>query len=112
MRHNYVPTIYKQYFGRYPEGGLQYLAVWCDHIEEKLAEIGDDLVVHQGYGDGHAYLDNKKASGTIVQLMVHSAAIGVMFGFIKEGSDAWDGVTDPVRTIDWSTGLPVVKEVK
>ena len=39
-------------------------------------------------------------------------AIDTMFGFIKDGSDAWDGVTNPIRTIDWSTSSPVVKAVK
>ena len=112
VQHNDAPTIYKQYLDKHPEGGLQHLAVWCDNIEEKLAQIGGDWVVQQRYGDSHAYLDNKKASGTMIQLMAHSEAIDTMFGFIKDGSDAWDGVTNPIRTIDWSAGLPAVKAVK
>ena len=109
MQHDDVPTIYKQYLDENPEGGLQHLAVWCDNIDDKLAELGDDWVVHQRYGDGHAYLDNKNAPGTMIQLMAHSEAMDIMFGFIREGADTWDGVTDPIRTIDWSTGSPVVK---
>ena len=68
--------------------------------------------MQQRYGDGHAYLDNKKAPGTMIQLMAHGEAIDTMFGFIREGSDTWDGVTDAIRTIDWSTGSPMVKSVK
>jgi len=88
VQHNHVPTIYKQYLDKHPEGGLQHLAVWCNSIEKKLAEIGANWVMQQRYGDGHAYLDNKKASGTMIQLMAHSESIDIMFGFIKEGSDA------------------------
>ncbi len=112
MQHDDTPTIYKKYLDAHPEGGLQHLAVWCDNIEDKLAEIGDDWVVCQRYGDGHAYLDNKKSPGTMIQLMAHSEAMDTMFGFIKEGADNWDGVTDPIRTIDWSSGSPVVKAVE
>tara|TARA_B110000285_G_C14929521_1_gene516651 strand:+ start:358 stop:903 length:546 start_codon:yes stop_codon:yes gene_type:complete len=112
VQHNDVPTIYKQYLDKHSEGGLQHLAVWCDNIDEKLAEIGDQWVVHQRYGDGHAYLDNKKTPGIMIQLMAHSEAIDTMFRFIKAGADSWDGVTDPIRIIDWSTGLPVVKAAK
>ena len=112
MQHNDVPTIYKQYIDKHPRGGLQHLAVWCDNIDKKLAEIGDDWVVQQRYGDGHAYLDNKKAPGTMIQLMAHGEAIDTMFGFIREGADTWDGVTDPIRTIDWSTGSRMVQSVK
>jgi hypothetical protein len=109
VQHNDVPTIYKQYLNKHPEGGLQHLAVWCDNINEKLAEIGDDWVVQQRYGDGHVYLDNKKTPGIIIQLMAHNKKIDIMFASIKEGAVTWDGVTDPIRTIDWSTGSAVVK---
>jgi hypothetical protein len=100
VKHSDVPTIYKQYLDKRPEGGLQHLAVWCDDIEKKLAEICDDWVVQQRYGDGHTYLDNKKSTGTMIQLMAHGEAIDFMFEFIREGADTWDVVTDPVRTID------------
>jgi len=99
VNHNDVPTLYKQYLDKRPEGGLQNLAVWCDNIDKKLAEIGDDWVVQQRYGDGHTYLDNKKSTGTMIHL-AHGKAIDFMFEFIREGADTWDGVTDPVRTID------------
>ena len=36
----------------------------------------------------------------MIQLIAHSDAIDTMFGFIKEGADAWAGVTDPVRPND------------
>ena len=36
----------------------------------------------------------------MIQLMAHGEAIDFMFEFIREGVDTWDGVTDPVRTID------------
>jgi hypothetical protein len=100
VQHKDVPTIYKQYLNKHPKSGLKHLAVWCDDIDEKLTEIGDDWVALQRYGDGLAYLDNKKAPGTMIQLMAHSEATDTMFGFVKEGSEAWDGVTDPVRAID------------
>ena len=27
---------------------------------------------------------------------------------IKEATETWDGKTDPIRRIDWSTGWPVI----
>jgi len=109
VQHSDVPAIYKQYLDKHPEGGLQHLAVWCDNIDKKLAEIGDALVVQQRYGDGQLYLDKKKTPGVMIQLMAHNKKIDIMFAFIKEGADTWNGVTDPIRTIDSSPGLSVVK---
>ncbi len=107
-----TPSIYRDYLEENPAGGLQHLAVWVDNIEESLAEYagaGVEVEVKQRYGDGHAYLDMKASPGVMIQLMAHNDAIDLLFSIIKEASDNWDGKSDPVRTIDWSTGKPVVK---
>ena len=109
-----TPTIYGEYLASNPEGGLQHLAVWVDNIDEKLAELkelGMDYVVRQRYGDGHAYIDSVDEPGVMIQLMARGPIIDRLFEIIKDGADNWDGKTDPVRRIDWSTGEPVVKPV-
>ena len=107
--------IYEEYLRTHPDGGLQHLAVWCEGtIKEKLAELeqkGMKFKLRQNYGDAHAYIDSVDQPGTMIQLMARGEMIEKMFAIIKEGSDNWDGKTDPVRHIDWSTGAPVVKAV-
>jgi catechol 2,3-dioxygenase-like lactoylglutathione lyase family enzyme len=105
-------SIYDDYLKRYPDGGLQHLAVWVDDIDSKLAELeaaGHKYEVKQRYGDGHAYIESVDHPGVMVQLMAHNEAIDELFGIIREAADSWDGETDPVRRIDWSTGRPVVR---
>ena len=103
--------IYEVYLKTHPEGGLQHLAVWVDNIEDKLKELADkglNYTVHQRYGDRHAYIDSADQPGVMIQLMARGAAIEEMFGIIRSAADDWDGKTDPVRRIDWSTGRAVV----
>ena len=107
-----APSIYRQYLGTHPDGGLQHLAYWCDDIAEKLAEAEDrglDFVVRQTYGDRHAYIDSVDQPGVMLQLMKRGEQIDRLFAIIRDGVDTWDGSTDPVRRIDWSTGRPVVR---
>ena len=100
-----VPSIYGEC--------LQHLAVFCDGtIQDKLDELkskGMNFQVRQTYGDQHAYIDSVDQPGVMMQLMFRSELIEKMFAIIKEGADTWDGKTDPVRRIDWSSGTPVVK---
>ena len=108
-----VASIYSEYLKDHPEGGLQHLAVFCDGtIQEKLDELkakGMKFEVRQTYGDQHAYIDSVDQPGVMMQLMFRGEMIEKMFAIIKEGADTWDGKTDPVRGIDWSSGTPVVK---
>jgi hypothetical protein len=32
-----------------------------------------------------------------------------LFDAIRAAAERWDGVTDPVRKIDWSTGRPTIE---
>ena len=105
-------SIYDDYLKQHPGGGLQHLAVWVDDIESKLAELeatGKRYEVKQRYGDGHAYIESVDRPGIMIQLMAHNEAIDALFDIIKEAADSWDGETDPIRKIDWSTGRPVVR---
>jgi len=108
-----TPSIYRQYLDDHSTGGLQHLAVWVDNIDEKLAELesaGRAYEVAQRYGDGHAYLDSIESPGVMIQLMAHNEIMDELFDTIRAGSIGWDGNTDPIREIDWSTGRPVVKQ--
>lgn len=105
------PSIYEEYLKTHPDGGLQHLAVWVDNIDEKLSSLkeqGLDYVLRQRYGDGHAYIDSKEKPGVMIQLMARGPVMEQLFEVIKDGAENWDGKTDPVRKIDWSTGKPVV----
>jgi hypothetical protein len=104
-------TIYRDYLDENPAGGLQHLAVWVDSIPEKLDEIAERKLafrVRQRYGDMHAYLDSVDRPGVMIQLMAHNEFMDTLFEMIKIASIEWDGVTDPIRKIDWSTGTPRV----
>ena len=104
--------IYSDYLEENPRGGLQHLAVWVDDIDEKLAELeaaSARYEVRQRYGDGHAYIDSIDQPGVMIQLMAHNPIIDELFSIIKQASESWNGIQDPIRKIDWSTGRPVVQ---
>jgi len=106
------PSIYRDFLDRHPEGGLQHVAVWVDDIDEEIAKLqaaSRHYEVTQRYGDGHAYLDCIDAPGVMIQLMAHNEAIDELFAIIKGAAGTWDGQSEPVRKIDWSTGRPVVR---
>jgi catechol 2,3-dioxygenase-like lactoylglutathione lyase family enzyme len=114
QQHDDAPTIYGDYLAANPAGGLQHLAVWVDSIAETVAMLdtaGRGYRVRQRYGDGHAYLDSTTAPGVMMQLMARSDHLVALMGAIKEASVGWDGVTAPIRRIDWSTGKPVPEVV-
>lgn len=103
-------NIYTEFLQRVSEGGLHHLAVWVDSIADKLAELeaaGRSFRVVQQYGDRHAYLDSVEAPGVMVQLMAHNEMNDELFRVIRAGADSWDGVSHPIREIDWSSGRPV-----
>ena len=105
-------SIYNDYLQEHPSGGLQHLAVWVENIDSKLAELeaaGKRYEVKQRYGDGHAYIESVEHPGVMIQLMAHNDVIDELFDIIKDAAVNWDGETDPVRKIDWSTGRPVVR---
>lgn len=106
-----TPTIYREYLEKNPEGGLQHVAVWVDSIPDKLDELErctQTFRVRQRYGDMHAYLDSVDRPGVMIQLMARNDFMDNLFGMIKAGSTDWDGHTNPIRKIDWSTGQPRV----
>jgi len=105
-------SIYTEFLREHPRGGLQHLAFWCDSIPDTLAELQRKKMnfrVHQTYGDGHAYIDSIEQPGVMIQLMARTAQMEGLFRIIKDGAERWDGVTDPVRRIDGSTGAPVIR---
>lgn len=110
QQHDDAPTIYRDYLADHPGGGLQHLAAWVDSIADTLADLeasGRGYTVRQRYGDGHAYLDADDAPGVMIQLMARSEHLVALMEAVRHASIGWDGVTDPVRRIDWSTGKPV-----
>jgi hypothetical protein len=103
-------SIYSRFLESHPSGGLQHLAVWVDDIDETLARlerIGKRYAVAQRYGDRHAYIDSVDSPGVMIQLMAHTEANDELFRVIQDASRDWDGETNPVRKIDWSTGRPI-----
>jgi catechol 2,3-dioxygenase-like lactoylglutathione lyase family enzyme len=103
-------SIYGRFLEDHPAGGLQHLAVWVDDIDETLERLeksGKRYVVAQQYGDRHAYLDSVDCPGVMIQLMAHNETNDELFRVIRAGSEGWDGETNPIRKIDWSSGRPV-----
>jgi catechol 2,3-dioxygenase-like lactoylglutathione lyase family enzyme len=114
-QHDDEPTIYRDYLAAHPDGGLQHLAVWVDNIAETVDDLdaaGRRYTVRQRYGDGHAYLDSEEEPGVMVQLMARSDHLVELMETIRVASIGWDGVTAPIRRIDWSTGKPVPEVVE
>jgi catechol 2,3-dioxygenase-like lactoylglutathione lyase family enzyme len=111
QQHDDGPSIYAEYLRENPRGGLQHLAFWVDDIDATLAsvhETGARYRVRQRYGSAHAYVDSETRPGVMVQLMARSELMTGLFEGILRASERWDGVTDPVRKIDWSSGRPVL----
>lgn len=103
-------SIYSRFLHFHPTGGLQHLAVWVEGIDETLARLermGKRYVVEQRYGDRHAYIDSVDAPGVMIQLMAHTENNDELFRVIKAAAETWDGETNPIRKIDWSTGRPI-----
>jgi catechol 2,3-dioxygenase-like lactoylglutathione lyase family enzyme len=114
QQHDEGPTVYRDYLTGHPGGGLQHLAVWVDNIAETLTDLeakGRRYTVRQRYGDGHAYLDSTDAPGVMIQLMARSDHLVELMETIRAASIDWDGMTSPIRRIDWSTGKPVPEVV-
>lgn len=110
---NDAPSIYRQYIDANPHGGLHHLAVWVDNIDEKIAELeagGHQYRIRVDYRPMHAYLDSVNYPGVMIQLMERCDLMKELFAFVRSGADNWDGVSKPVRTIDWSSGRPVAVE--
>ncbi len=110
QQHDDDPTIYREYLAAHPDGGLQHLAVWVDDIAGTVADLdaaGRSYTVRQRYGDGHAYLDSDDEPGVMVQLMARSEHLVQLMETIRAASIGWDGLTAPIRRIDWSSGKPV-----
>jgi hypothetical protein len=106
---NSEPSIYRQYIDANPQGGLHHLAVWVDSIEDKLAELeagGHRFRIRVDYRPMHAYLDSVDRPGLMIQLMERCDLMTELFAFVRKGADSWDGATDPIRLIDWSSGRP------
>lgn len=114
QQHDDQPTVYREFLELNPAGGLQHLAFWCDDVPAVIARhcgTAGAFRVRQRYGDMHAYLDCIDDPGLMIQLMDSGPMMTSLFAIIKEGAETWDGKTDPIRRIDWSTGEPVVTGV-
>lgn len=112
-----TPTIYREYLSSHPEGGLQHVACWVDDVPAKLDELASrapGFRIRQRYGDAHVYLELPKLEppahpGPMVQLMARIELMTSLFDDIERACMSWDGHTDPVRKIDWSSGRPVIQ---
>lgn len=96
------PNIYDDYLRKYPEGGLQHLASWCDDIDGKLTQLtaaGVDYVLAQRYPASHAYLDLRGTPGVMIQLMPMLQRYLDLYDACRTAAAAWDGKSDPVRRL-------------
>lgn len=108
---NDTPSVYRKFIEANPQGGLHHLAVWIDGtIDEKMGELeaaGHRYRKRVDYGQMHAYIDSIDRPGIMIQLMERHPLMLELWDFVRKGNDDWDGVTNPVRLIDWSSGRPV-----
>jgi hypothetical protein len=114
QQHDEQDTVYREYLEKNPGGGLQHLAFWCDDVAaavEKHCQLDGIYCVRQRYGDMHVYMDHISKPGIMIQLMDSGPLMSDLFAIIKEGAETWDGITDPIRKIDWTTGQPVIESV-
>ena len=110
---NDTPSVYRKFIEANPEGGLHHLAVWVDSIPDKMRELkeaGHDYRIRLDYGQMHAYIDSVDYPGVMIQLMERHPLMIELWDFVRKGADSWDGVTKPLRLIDWSSGHPVPVE--
>lgn len=111
------PSIYQDFLEHQPMGGLQHLAFWVDNIDAKLAELDarhTNYKVWQRYGDApdyaaHAYLDLIDQPGVMIQLMARSDFYNMLFGALQTAAKNWDGMTDPIRTLDPQSGSLIAR---
>jgi catechol 2,3-dioxygenase-like lactoylglutathione lyase family enzyme len=99
------PNIYSDFLKDYPEGGLQHLAVWCENVDSKLAQLdarGVDYVLAQRYPGSHAYLDMRAAPGVMIQLMPTIQRYVDLFHICLAEAQQWDGKDEPIRVMDWT----------
>lgn len=111
--HNDEPSVYRRFIDANPQGGLHHLAVWVDSIEDKLRaleEAGHPYRIRVDYRPMHAYLDCADSPGVLIQLMERCDLMNELWAMVREGEAGWDGVADPVREIDWSSGRPVAAQ--
>lgn len=107
------PVIQQGYVVPDVEAAMRHwIARGIDRTVAELETAGRNYVVRQRYGDGHAYLDSADEPGVMIQLMARSDHLVELMETIREASIGWDGVTAPVRRIDWSSGRPVPEVVE
>lgn len=97
------PNIYSDYLEKFPEGGLQHLAVWSDDVAGQLETLkaqGVDYVLAQRHYGTHAYLDFENSPGPMVQLMPSHQRYLDLFRIAQEEADSWDGMTAS-RIMEW-----------
>ena len=103
-------TVYREYLELNPQGGLQHLGFWTNNISDQIAKLDEfesGFLVRQRYGDRHVYLDEVDCPGVMIQLMARDEKIEQLFRIVQEGAENWDGASNPIREIDWSSGWPV-----
>lgn len=111
--HDDEPTVYRKFMDANPQGGLHHLGVWVDNIADKLRELeegGHRFQVRVQYLDMHAYIDSVDHPGVMIQLMANTELNHAEMDIVRNGADTWDGVTNPIRLIDYSSGRPVLVE--
>jgi hypothetical protein len=54
-------------------------------------------------------VDSVEQPGLMVQLMARIELMTELFDAIEQASKSWDGVSAPLRKIDWSSGRPKIE---
>jgi hypothetical protein len=103
QQHDDGPSIYREFLDAGREG-FHHLAWWTEDFPAtmKAAEAAGWPVAQSGDGNGvahFAYFELDGATSTVVELMELNDATRFLATTVAEGASAWDGVTDPVRSL-------------
>lgn len=98
---NGAPSMYRDFLGRVPCGGLQHVAYWTREFSvdlERHRAAGFEVAQTGRIGDAgrFAYLDSEVGPGTVVEISEVSGPKGRFFEHIARQAAVWDG-SDPIR---------------
>jgi len=98
---NAAPSMYRDFLGRQPHGGLQHVAFWTREFDADLARLQrPEYPVGQsgrvGESGRFVYFDTERGPGTVAELSEISGAKGRFFEAISKAAASWDG-RDEIR---------------
>lgn len=99
-QHNDAPSVYREMVepGKH---GFHHFAILPDDFEAEKARFeaaGCEAVTTLTSAARVAYMDARPALGCFVELYENNAPLRAVFDHWKAAHEAWDGVTDPVRS--------------